>query len=370
MKSLFRLLPLLLALLALTAAGCRSSAASRENSGAAGAAEKETAGPAVAVLKLGANEAVPAITASGTALPLRDSLLGSEVNGKITQIVVARGQAVKRGQILMRLNPEAFQLGVEQAQSAYDAAAIAADQLQRDYERYETLRRDESISEAAFEAVRLQQQQALARRTMAAAALKSAKKSLGDSILTAPYDGVVTQILKEVGETVTLMPPTPLLRLVDLSALEVQIFLPENDGRFMFPDQEATVRVESIGLETTGRVVFVSSQLQPGTQSFEVRLRIENPENRIRAGSFVSVTIPRRLPDGAVLVPATAIGQEPNGRSFVVVEEDDEFVKTPVTPGIVIGDRVLIEEGLPRDATIAATAAALDQPVNGKAVRP
>lgn len=299
---------------------------------------------------------VAAIEATGTALAARDSTLSSEVGGTIAEILVQRGQQVRKGQVLLKLDPANYRLGVQQAEASLTAAKASETMLKNDFARLGNMKESGSVSESAFDKVKAQYEGAVAQVAMATAALEKARKSLADSEIRAPYNGSITQILKEVGETVTVTPPTMLIRIVDSSMLAVQVFLPEKESPFVRIGQEARIQVDTAGVETSGEVEFVSGQIQSGTQTFEVRIRVDNRDGRIKAGAFTRATIERTFANQAVLVPATAVRQDSGGTSFVFTVDNGVLKKVAVTTSESIADRVAVKCCLQPGMTIVTAA--------------
>ncbi|RME27424.1 MAG: efflux RND transporter periplasmic adaptor subunit, partial [Deltaproteobacteria bacterium] len=259
--------------LVLTAAlfsSCRQehAAARTEPSGSAGESERALS---VEVLELKPEPFTSYIESSGTTLPARESFLSLPVPGTIERILVERGQAVKKGQVLLRLDQSGFRLGVEQAKAALAAAKAGFGTLDTQMKRFDRLLANKAVPRADYDKVKAQYDAAAAQLAMAEVGLKQAEKALRDSELRAPYDGVITMILKEVGEYAPSMPPTMLMKIVDSSTLQVQTFLPEVEAPFVSVGDEAQVTVDSAGYTGTARVTFVSPRLEPGTHTFEVR---------------------------------------------------------------------------------------------------
>lgn len=309
----------------------------------------------VEAVKLQAEPFTSYIESSGTALPVRESMLSLSVPGLIKQILVERGEAVKAGQVLLRLDQSGFRLGVEQARAAVAAARVGFDSLQTQMKRFDRLLANKAVPRANYDKVKAQYDGAAAQLAMAEAGLKQAEKALRDSVLRAPYEGVVTLILKEVGEYAPAMPPTMLMKIVDASSLQVQTFLPENEAPFVKVGAGAEVTIDSAGFTGPARIAFVSPRLEPGSQTFEVRLALDNPSGRIKAGAFCRVRITRRRLDQALLVPLRTVVRS-GGRSFVYLFENGRARRVQVELGESRGDRVLVLEGLQPGSQVITSA--------------
>jgi RND family efflux transporter MFP subunit len=339
----------LLVLITTVGAGCSG----RMSAEAAG--EKREITPVVEVATLEAEPFTTHIEATGTALAARESYLSCPVPGRIEEILVERGEAVVEGQLLVRLDQKGYRLGLKQAQAGLSAASSQVEQVQQELDKLEPLLEQGAVAKAEIERLETQKKGASAQVGMAAAGKKQAKKALDDSLLRAPYDGVITDIYHEVGEHATAMPPTMLAKIVDAATLEVQVFLPEDASPHVKVGTMAEVTVESADLVLEGEVIFVSDVIQPVTHTFEVRIRLENAGGAIKAGAFARVSLVRESLESAVLVPITSVRRDGDETPFAFVVEDGKALRKDVTLGEQVGSRVLVVKGLaPGDVLVTA----------------
>ncbi|HUU02278.1 MAG TPA: efflux RND transporter periplasmic adaptor subunit [Myxococcota bacterium] len=352
--------------LMLAIGGCGSSGAAPESRARAPEAGEEKNKPRkVSVIKIEPQAFNSVIEASGTALPARESFLSLTVPGVIRKILVKRGERVKKGQALLGLDRSGFALGVEQAQAALDAAQVGFGSLETQKKRFDRLLAVKAVPRANYDKVKAQYDGTAATLAMAEVGLKMARKALADSELRAPYDGVITMLLKQVGEYAPAMPPTMLMKIVDNSSLDVQVFLPEVEAAYAHPGQEAEVHVDSADLTRRARVVFVSARIEPGSQTFEVRLTLDNQDGKIKAGAFSRVRINRRQSDSALLVPLRAVVRK-DDQIWVYTVQEGKAVKTTVELGETSGDRALVLRGLAPGAEVVTSS--LDRLQPGDAV--
>ncbi|MBW1872364.1 MAG: efflux RND transporter periplasmic adaptor subunit [Deltaproteobacteria bacterium] len=335
-----RLSTILMAI-AMSLYACQSS---NQATGQATQAKKSGAKPAkeVSTVKIDKTKFISTLKATGVALPVRESYLSFSVPGHLKTVLVAPGDRVTKGQALMRLDREGFSLGVLQAEAAVAAAQVGLDQLKIEMGRYDRLIKSKSIPRAAYDKVKAHHDGAAAQHTMTEVAVKRARKALRDSELRAPYDGVINDVLKEVGEYIPSMPPTMVAKIVDSSSLEVQIFLPEAEAPFVKVGQQAKIMIDSALVKTHGEVIFVSDRIQPMTLNFEVRIRLDNPEGQIKSGAYTRVEIERSAKDDAIFVPLRAVMHESEGQAFVFVEKLGKASRIKVELGESRGDQTLV----------------------------
>ncbi len=287
-----------------------------------------------------------AIEVSGKALAVRESLLSLGVPGLISKITVKRGDRVKKGQLLLRLDRRGFELGVKQAEAAQSGANAATDQLVTEIARVKQLLAENAAPSAALDDLLAKEKAAKAQVNMTSTSVEQAKKALRDSELRAPYNGVITDIFKEKGEQAPAMPPTILMKIVDASELDVQVFVPEEASRYVQVGTEAEVEVESAGVTVKGKAVFVSDEISQGARTFETRIRIDNSANKIKAGSFARVRLNTETLDDAILIPVSLLLRNEKNEPYVFVEEKGFAKKRSLVIGRMDGTRVLVRSGL------------------------
>ncbi|MBW2704177.1 MAG: efflux RND transporter periplasmic adaptor subunit [Deltaproteobacteria bacterium] len=320
-----------------------------ETTAKAGSVEKapvEAPPPIVSIQEIKPESHNSKITATGTALPVRASFLSASVPGLIMEIQVKRGDRVKKNQVLLRLDAGGFALGVQQAEAGLAAAEVGVRTVERELKRFTRLRQSKAVPGATVDKVQAQHDGAVAQRDLAAVGLRMARRALRDATQRAPYDGVITMVLKEVGEYAPAMPPTMLMKLVDTSSLEVQAFLPEREATFAKVGAQARVRIDSADVERVGQVIFVSDAIDPGVQNFEIRVSVDNADGAIKAGAFARLEILRQKIDQALLIPKQAIARDQKDQPYVLAEHDGILQRIPVKLGEHTDTRSLVLEGL------------------------
>jgi RND family efflux transporter MFP subunit len=339
--------------LMLIGAGCNAVANADGGAGQEGA-KQEVAQPAakapsvkeVDAITLKAEPFTSRIETTGKALPVRESELSSEVPGKISKIFVKQGDLVKKGQVLMRFVQFGFGLGVQQAQAQRKATETQVRQLKLELDRVTRLVEKEAAPIAQLDQLKAQLEGAQAQSQMASVGVRQAQKALGDSVLRAPYAGMITDIMHEEGEFCPSMPQTMLVKIVDTSSLEVQAFLPEEVSSDVSVGQKVEVSVESARIKTEGEIIYVANRLDEETQTLEIKVRLANDDGKIKGGAFTRIGIVRRSLDNAILIPLKAISRGPDGQPFVFVAVDGAAKKVLVELGESSGSRILVRTGL------------------------
>jgi RND family efflux transporter MFP subunit len=191
-----------------------------------------------------------------------------------------------------------------------DSAMAAQDQAQKDFARIERLLQSGSSTRQEFDA-------ATTRLRTADASLVEARTMLQYTGITAPFDGVVTRKLVEVGDLAT--PGKPLLEMENSSLLRFECEIPEALLDRVNMGSELPVRVDAAGAELNGKVSEIAPSASAGSRTFLVKLDLPAAE-KLRAGQFGRVRVPvRERP--ALLVAESAVVRRGQIESVFVVEE-------------------------------------------------
>ncbi|MCY3004442.1 MAG: efflux RND transporter periplasmic adaptor subunit [Planctomycetota bacterium] len=243
---------------------------------------------------------------SGTLQARYQSLLGFRVAGKIVERFVEVGQHVKKGQILFRLDPTDFDLQLQVAQADLAAARSQLVQIEAEEQRLadliktrSTSQSDHDLAVAARDTARSRLQAASNRETLA-------KNQRQYSELTTDQDGLVTQLMAEVGQVIT--PGQSVLQWVHGNELEAAVSIPES----MQPsvqNNKAFVEFWSIpGIKVACTLREISPIADPSSRTYDARFTLVDPPVDLAIGMSANVVIDRQEDQG-FLVPMGAIAQ-------------------------------------------------------------
>lgn len=161
----------------------------------------------------------------------------------------------------------------------------------------------------------------------------------------AESDGVVVHL--GVREGIYVTPDTEVLAVARLDPVWVVAEVLERQAGWVEPGQRATARLQALPGEALETVVdYVYPELDPVSRTLRVRLRLDNPRQRLRPNMYANVTIEGRTTPPLVHVPRAAVIRSGDGPRVVVQEDDEHFVVRQVRLGIESGDRIVIREGL------------------------
>ncbi|MBI5067108.1 MAG: efflux RND transporter periplasmic adaptor subunit [Deltaproteobacteria bacterium] len=324
-------------------------------SGCGARAEKATLPPAGAVARA-VRVAKPSgrietglARATGTVRAREDAVLSARATGQIARLLVGVGSRVRRGQPLVEMDATNARIGLQNAQAMERLAAAGLAMAERDMQRSKGLHAEGSLPDAAWEKVQTARDVAAAQHDQARAALRGAEQLLSDMTLTAPFDGTVTARHRNAGDTVTLMPVSPIFSLTDLDHLEVRLAVPEAIEGFARPGQQATGVTTPGGQQLQVKLRVKNGVVDPASRTIEVLadvLQVAGPA--LRPGTLVQVDLGTFSEKGALFVPTTALRTD-GKETYVLVAQNGKAERRPVEATPVHPGTMEVRRGL--DAT-------------------
>jgi len=299
--------------------------------------------------------------------------LNARVQGFLTSINYADGQLVKKGALLFVIEQDVYKANVDQSKATLAAKQAAQVQAEAEFNRQNQLAKQDFASQAVLDQARAKRDQAVADVANAQASLELAQINLGYTEVRAPFDGVVTAHLQDVGALVGYSGPTKLASIVEVNPIYVWFSLSEQQvlrikegmaklGRELMSIREnpGLIPVE-IGLQTetgfphVGKLDYIAPQVDPSLGTLTVRGIFDNSNLALLPGLFTRVRLPLGKPSPTLLVPDAIIGENQQGSYVLTVDADNKVSQTGVTlgqlqadglraieGGLKLGDRVII----------------------------
>lgn len=271
-------------------------------------------------------------------LPLSGSLravnqvsVKAKVPGEVREVLVREGEAVKAGQVLVRMDAREYQARMDQARGSLMAARGQLDMATKTRDNNKALLDKGFISRNAFDNADSQFEIARANVESAQGALDVAQKALADTVIRAPISGLVSSRAVQPGEKVSA--DNRLLDVVDLAQMEMEAAVPASDIMSVTLGQEVQVKIEGMPVSLTGKVARINPATQAGSRSIMVYVQIDNPQNVLRAGMFGEAQLTVAKKAGVLTVPQSAI-QNDAGNTYVYAIENGKLSQKPVAPGI------------------------------------
>ena len=215
----------------------------------------------------------------------------------------------------------------DQAQAQYVQAQQALNNA-REQERQATVALSAAKSQGT-NAEPIQQSNIAATRGSLAAAqaqVRLLETQIAQTNITAPFDGAVTARLLDPGAFAS--PNQPVVRVSQIDPVYLNVNVPDDDLAYVKSGTPVTFTTSSLGNATYHAAVMdVNATPTQGTLSYRARVRVPNPEFRLRGGMLVSVNVRKEFHPGAIVVPRTAVFQSENGSNVFTV------VQPPAPPG-------------------------------------
>ncbi len=301
---------------------------------------------------------VETVSATGKIQPEVEVKISSQVSGEIIDLPVKEGQVVKKGDLLVKINPDVYTSGLNRSVSNYSGTKSGLDQAdasfkeaQASYERNKTLfdkgiisKSDWDKATASFEVAKANRHTAYFNVQSASASVKEAKDNLGRTIIYSPNDGTISKLSVELGERILgtqQMAGTELLRVANLNNMEVEVDVNENDIVKINIGDETKIQVDAyLKKEFKGIVTSISNSASTTTTAdqvtnFKVKVRIlkesyldlikgkPDTYSPFRPGMTATVDVITKRKQNVIGVPISA----------VVIKSD-----TTATKPVVMGD--------------------------------
>jgi len=306
----------------------------------------------IEIAKVDASTIVETVSATGKIQPEIEVKISSEVSGEIIALNVKEGQVVKKGDLLVKINPDLYtsglnrsisnlsgsKAGLSQSDASYNEAKANYDRNKALYEKGIISKGDWDKVNATFEVAKAARQTAYFNVQSASATVNEAKDNLGRTVIFAPADGTISVLNVELGERVLgtqQMAGTEILRVANLNNMEVEVDVNENDIVKIKEGDLANVEVDAyLKKQFKGIVTSISNSASTAltadqVTNFKVKVRILKESYRdlvvgkpeayspFRPGMTATVDIITKTKTNVLAIPI----------SSVVVKSDTAAVK-------------------------------------------
>lgn len=293
--------------------------------------------------------------------------LRAQVSGLLTEIHVADGQLVRKGDLLFVIDPRPYEIALQQAVAQYQVAEASLELANKQIARSTALKRNDFASAEVVDQRTQVQQAAVASIDQAKAAVRSAQLNLDFTRIAAPFDGRVGARQVSVGSLISggvgASSGTKLANIVSLDPIHVGFDMSEADaliyGRFLNSKQPGLDRSVKLSLSDEaswtrqGTLDFLDNQVDRSSGTMHARATVANPDFLIAPGQFARVQMPMSAPRPVLLVPDTAIGADQSRKVLMVAAADGTVTPKPVEIGPTEGELRVITKGLaPGDQVI------------------
>jgi RND family efflux transporter MFP subunit len=313
------------------------------------------------------------LTASGYVVPRRKAVVSAKIQGRLSELRVEEGSRVKEGDILARLESADYTAQVHSAEAAVLRARADLEEQRRQLRLSEQLQRESVLSRDSLDAAASRVRMADAALQQAGAQVEVARAMLSNTVIRAPFTGVVLRKMAEVGESVAPIPPGvnlstssgAIVALADLDTLEVEADVSETNVARLGADQPAVVSVEAF---PDKRFKAILRQVIPTADrtraTVQVKVTILDKEAGLKPEMNAKVDFLGRAQEAGgtgpstptpptVTVPADAV-VERDGRTVVFEVDRGRARALGIVSGAPVEGKVVVREGLSGGETLVA----------------
>lgn len=292
--------------------------------------------PAVTTFVAHAQKWQPTLNAIGSLKSINGVDVSTDLAGIVSQIAFESGAAVKKGDLLVRLDTkqESAQLQSAEARRQLSAVNLAR---QRDL----LIKKAAAQSEFDTAAAQARQDEAAVEETRALIARKT---------IVAPFDGVLGIRQVDIGQFLNV--GSPIVTLQSQNPIHVEFSIPQQDIDHIAIGGKLQLKAAGMeGVEFEGRITAINSKIDEATRNMLVEGTVPNPDGKLRAGMFVDVHVLQAEQSGVIAIPASAVNYAPYGDSVFTVATGStagshEAIQHFVKLGPTRGDQVAIASGV------------------------
>jgi RND family efflux transporter MFP subunit len=323
---------------------------------------------------------LPILTASGYVVPRRKAVVSAKIQGRLADLRVEEGSRVREGEILARLESADYEAQVQRSRATVERALADLGENERQVRLAQQLAHDGIVSNDSLEAAQSRVKIAQAALSQARADESLATAQFNNTIIRAPFGGVVLRKMAEVGESVAPIPPGvnlstssgAIVALADLDTLEVEADVSESNVARLGAEQPAVVSVEAFPdkryravlrqiiptADRTRATVLVKVTILDKDPALkpEMNAKVDFQERPASAAAGADTPAGGSAPPAApaaplVTVPAAAV-VEREGHAFVFEVADGRVREIPVVTGAGRDGQVVVREGLTGSETL------------------
>ncbi len=267
---------------------------------------------------------------SGTLIPYKEADITSVSSGKLTSVHFELGDYVSRGTVLATVDNSGLELNLE-------AAQLAMDKAQKDYERSKALLAGNATTTMNFQDAQYNYENSKNK-------IDQIKKQIADNQIKAPVSGQIVSKTKEVGEYVS--PGTILGHIVEVNRLKVDVMVGEQEVYSLKKGAPVAVTTDVYpGVSFNGKIIFIS-QKGDDVHNYQVEVALNNKkEHHLMAGSFANVDFNRKSEQNLMLIPKSALIQSLDKPMVYIIENGKAKIRD-ITPGGTYGNDLAVAKGL------------------------
>jgi membrane fusion protein (multidrug efflux system) len=286
----------------------------------------------------------PYLETTGTLNADEEVTISSEVDGIVKNIKVEEGSVVGQGTLLVEINQIDYDLDKKRSDAALKQAEANLANAKAEYQRKESLYKEELITKQQFDDISTRVTLAEAEVSSAKATLETSAEKLSRTKVYSPLNGAVKEKKVSVGDYVRN--GTPLLQLIKINPLKLNFTVSEKDAASIKIGQEVAFNVDSYPTKQfKGRVSLLYPNVEEKTRTLQAEAIVPNSDHLLKAGFFARTLIYTASPREVVLAPITALLYD-NSVIRIFVVDGNKARERIIKIGGKYGEFVEVLEGL------------------------
>ena len=288
----------------------------------------------VVLTELGHEKFTHYITVSGTVEAEQEAFVSPELNGQVRKIHIQEGQYVKRGDLLITLRTDITERTIQEVKTSLELASLL-------YEKQKELWDQKIGSE-------IQYLQARTNKESLEARLSTLEEQMRLASITAPFDGLVDNIMIKEGELAT--PGIRLLHLINLKRLKIYSDISESYLNDVQVGEMVELDFPSFPeLARSIPVTYIGSVIDNKSRTFRIEVRFNNSDEKVKPNQYVNLKINDFRSDSTLVIPSIVIKQDMQGHFVFIAEGKENEMKAKkiyITPGRSYMENTMVTDGL------------------------
>ena len=288
----------------------------------------------------------------GTVAAVQQVTVRPQVDGRIDKILFTEGQPVRRGDLLVQIDPRPFLVALHQAQGALARDKAQLDTLRANLKRYEGLKAQNLVAGQQVEEIAGQVGQLEGTVKMDQAQIENAQLQLDYAQVKAPIDGITGVRQVDAGNLIHQSDTNGIVVIAAIDPAAVFFTVPQDRlGSVVEALERGEVPVEVYSRDgatklATGKLAVLDNQINQATATLRLKALVDNPKRLLWPNAFVKTQMLVETRKDSVLVPTVAIQRGPQGTYVYAVGADKTAQMKPVTVALATGDTTVIAKGL------------------------
>lgn len=288
----------------------------------------------------------------GTVAAFQQVMVHVQVDGRLDKVAFTEGQDVKKGDVIAEIDPRPFLVQLHNAQGALARDTALRDTSMRNLKRYQDLFAQKLVAQQQVDQYVGEVGQYEGAMKIDQSQIEMAKLNLDYATVKAPADGITGVRLVDAGNIVHAADATGLVVITAINPAAVLFTVPQDRlGAIAAALARGKVPVEIHNrdggvLIGTGELAVLDNQINQTTATLKLKALVPNPDHKLWPNAFVKARMLVEDRKDALVIPAVAVQQGPNGPYVFVVDQNKTVEMKPVAIALTTGDRAILAKGL------------------------